>query len=119
VRIPADRFTLIIAAAAIMGIGQSATFAADRCAAGSGGPQPSDFVLPAQSSPFIFRVLGDTINPVTGTDGLIHLAYTAQVTNATDAPGRHFKVVPVDPLANFQPTGRNFAKMLTARSSPA
>jgi hypothetical protein len=102
--------TLIIAAGAIMGIGQSAGFAADRCAAGSGGPQPSDFVLPAQSSPFIFRVLGDTIYPVAGTDGLIHLAYVAQVTNATVAPGKNFRVVPVDPLANFQPTGRNFVQ---------
>ena len=102
--------TLIIAAAAIMGIGQSATFAADRCAAGSGGPQPSDFVLPAQSSPFIFKVLGDTIYPVAGTDGLIHLAYVAQVTNATVAPGKNFRVVPVDPLRNYGATGRNFVE---------
>ena len=33
-----------------------------------------------------FRVPDGIVDPVAGTDGSIHLAYLAQVTNATEAP---------------------------------
>ena len=42
------------------------------------------------------------------TDGLIHLAYAAQVTNTRTTPADITGVVPLDPLADFSPTGRNF-----------
>jgi hypothetical protein len=38
---------------------------------------------------------------------VIHLAYTAQVTNTTAQPVDILNVIPVDPLADFSPTGRN------------
>jgi hypothetical protein len=94
-------------AVAAIGPGRVSAVAADRC---PGAPQPSGFVLPPVASPFIFRIPDGIIHPVTGTDGSAHLAYLAQVTNATEAPGKDFRVVPVDPLSNFQPTGQNFVE---------
>ena len=41
------------------------------------------------------------------TDGLIHLAYVAQVTNTQPTPYDITGVVPVNPLAGFVPTGQN------------
>jgi len=97
---------VVLFAIAAIGLGQI-SLAADRCAA---APQPSDFVLPPVGSPFIFRVPDGIVHPVAGTDGLIHLAYVAQVTNTTEAPGKDFRVVPVDPLTDFQATGQNFVE---------
>ena len=64
---------------------------------------------PANLTPLALRVLDPSIEPVQTTDGLIHLAYTAQVTNAQATPADIASVVPVDPLAGFAPTGRNSA----------
>ena len=49
-----------------------------------------------------------SIVPVPTTDGLFHLVYTAQVMNPRTTPADITGVVPVDPLADFTPTGRNF-----------
>ncbi len=64
---------------------------------------------PANLTPLTLRVLDPSIEPVQTTDRLIHLAYTAQVTNTQTTPADIASVVPVDPLAGFAPTGRNVA----------
>ena len=54
------------------------------------------------------QVLQRSVEPVPATDGLVHLAYAALVTNtSTGQPFQIISVVPVDPLAGFTPTGRN------------
>ncbi len=63
----------------------------------------------------VLQVLQRSVEPVPATDGLIHLAYTAQVTNTTAQPVQIVSVVPVDPLAGFSPTGRNLIKDLQGR----
>jgi hypothetical protein len=58
----------------------------------------------------LLRVLPPSIEPVPATDGLIHLAYMAQVTNVRAAdlsPADIVKAVAVDPTAKFAPTGLN------------
>jgi hypothetical protein len=65
--------------------------------------------LPEMSSPFVMRVIGP-IQPVKGTDGLIHLSYAVQVTNTTVNRGTNFKAVAVDPVKEFEPTGHNFVE---------
>ena len=62
---------------------------------------------PVALTPLALRVLEPSIEPVPATDGLIHLAYVAQVTNVLAQPFDIVGVVPVDPLAGFAPTGRN------------
>ncbi len=64
---------------------------------------------PANLTPLALRVLDPSIEPVQTTDGLIHLAYTAQVTNTQATAADIASVVAVDPLAGFAPTGRNSA----------
>jgi Peptidase family M23 len=68
-------------------------------------------LVKTMNSPFAFRPLDHTIHAVKGTDGLIHLAYVAQVTNATPEGGTKFRAEPVDPDRGLAPTGRNFVKL--------
>ena len=63
---------------------------------------------PANSTPVTLQVLQRSVEPVPATDGLIHLPYAAQATNMLATPANILGVVPVDPLADFAPTGRNF-----------
>jgi hypothetical protein len=90
--------------------GAPATEAAD--GAGSGGSwcsriPPNYGHPPVALTPLALRVLEPSIEPVPATDGLIHLAYVAQVTNVLAQPLDIVGVVPADPLAGFAPTGRN------------
>ena len=62
---------------------------------------------PANSTPVTLQVLQRSVEPVPATDGLIHLPYAAQATNTLATPANILGVVPVDPLADFAPTGRN------------
>src|SRR5215813_444759 len=81
----------------------SAQAGRDRCAAAlQDAAHP-----PASDTPVMLRVLQPSIEPVPATDGLIHLAYMAQVTNRLREPADILEVVAVDPLADFVPTGRN------------
>ena len=59
-------------------------------------------------SPVTLQLVQRSIVPVPTTDGLFHLVYTAQVMNPRTTPADITGVVPVDPLADFTPTGRNF-----------
>lgn len=58
-------------------------------------------------TPVILRVIGAPIIPVPATDGLVHLAYAAQVTNLADGPASIESIEPVDARRDFAPTGRN------------
>ena len=83
----------------------------DRCSSippGFGHPPPQVF------SPTL-QVLQRSVEPVPATDGLIHLAYAALVTNTLPQPLQIASVVPVDPLAGFNPTGRNLITDLQGR----
>jgi hypothetical protein len=53
------------------------------------------------------QLLQPSIEPAPATDGLIHLAYEGQMTNTGERRADIVSVVPVDPLADFSPTGRN------------
>jgi hypothetical protein len=64
-------------------------------------------VPPTTSNPIIVRVLGGPIIPVPATDGRVHLAYAAQVTNLADGATTIEMIEPLDPLRGFAPTGRN------------
>ena len=63
---------------------------------------------PVNLTPVTLQVLQRSVEPVPATDGLVHLPYAAQVTNTLATPANILGVVPVDPLADFAPTGRNF-----------
>jgi hypothetical protein len=58
-------------------------------------------------TPLTLHLLQDTIYPAPATDGLVHLAYAAQVTNLQADPVEVNEVTPVDAMRNFAPTGRN------------
>jgi hypothetical protein len=62
---------------------------------------------PANLTPLTLQLARPSVEPVPTTDGLIHLAYTAQATNTGAQPADILSVVPVDALAGFSPTGRN------------
>ena len=62
---------------------------------------------PANDTPLTLQLLQPSVEPVPATDGLIHLPYVAQVTNTQPTAYTIVGVVPVDPLADFAPTGRN------------
>jgi hypothetical protein len=62
---------------------------------------------PVNVLPIALRLLQRSLEPVPATDGLIHLAHAAQVTNTLPMPLDITGVAPVDPLADFSPTGRN------------
>ena len=77
---------------------------------------------PVNLTRVLLRVLQPSVEPVPATDGLIHLAYVAQVTNTEAREAEILDVVAVDPLADFAATGRNIevdtkGNDVTARSS--
>jgi hypothetical protein len=74
---------------------------------------------PVNPTPVTLQVLQRSVEPVPATDGLVHLPYAAQVTNTLATPANILGVVPVDPLADFAPTGRNFIIDEQGATSPA
>jgi Peptidase family M23 len=71
-------------------------------------PPPPTAGLPALAlTPVMVRVVQNTVIPTPATDGFIHLAFAAQVTNANTGTAVVNSIVPVDALAGFQPTGKN------------
>lgn len=58
-------------------------------------------------TPLTLHILQDAIVPVPATDGLIHLAYAAQVANLQSDPVEVVEVTPVDAAKDFAPTGKN------------
>jgi hypothetical protein len=83
--------------------GDDSQTTADRCfglAREAGHP-------PVNVLPIALRVLQGSLEPVPATDGLIHLAYAAQITNTLPVPLDITGVAPVDAVADFSPAGRN------------
>ncbi len=65
---------------------------------------------PLAITPVALRVLQDSLTPVPATDGQVHLAYAAQVTNLSQDPVDIVAMVPVDFLADLRrATGSNQA----------
>src|SRR5205085_2203363 len=54
-----------------------------------------------------WRLLGSGVYPVKGSDGLIHLAFAMQFTNAWSIAMTIQSVEVVDPSQNNKPTGAN------------
>ena len=101
------RFALVaiaLAANLLIAASPGAQAAADRCS----GAQQADSDPPINLTPVTLQVLQRAIEPVPATDGLIHLAYVALLTNTQASAARIDGVVPVDPFTGFKSTGRNF-----------
>jgi hypothetical protein len=76
--------------------------------ADAGCPAPPAAAGPAINlTPLTLHILQDTIFPVPATDGLIHLAYAAQVANLQSDPVEVVEVTPVDAAKDFAPTGKS------------
>ena len=97
-------FRMIWAAVALAACLASGAARAQPC----GIPLPPNAGMPPLAlTPVMVRVPQDSIIPVPTTDGLIHLSYAAQVTNAGHDKTLIGSIVPVDPLDGFRPTGTN------------
>ena len=86
-------------AAAILSFG-----AAQAQGCGTGLP-PVAVALPTQITPVTLRILQSSLIPVAATDGFVHLAYAAQVTNVRPEPASLVSIVPTDAPRGFAPTG--------------
>ena len=62
---------------------------------------------PLEIGPLTLRVVGSGIYPVKGSDGLIHLAYALQATNAWSVTATIKSVEVVDPARGNQVSGNN------------
>lgn len=62
---------------------------------------------PLTLGPIVWSVLGETVHPVTGTDGRIHLAYELHVTNVTAARVRIRAIEALDAKRGDRVTGFN------------
>jgi hypothetical protein len=61
--------------------------------------------LPVQLTPVTMQILQANLIPVSGTDGFIHLAYAAQLTNLDRGVAALETITPVDPLHDFTAVG--------------
>lgn len=62
---------------------------------------------PLTIGPLSWRILGHTIQPVMGSDGLTHLAYALLLTNSWNQPATVKSIEVVDPAHDNAPTGKN------------
>ena len=69
---------------------------------------------PITIGPLSWSLMGDEIQPVKGTDGLIHVAYSLQVTNSWNRLAKLKSFTVVDPAKNDTETGAN--KVMTLRN---
>ena len=89
-----------VACFAFLAVFASASAWADGCGAGVSPPLSISTVA--------LRVLQGSLTPVPATDGYVHLAYAAQVTNINKNASTIQSIVPVDPANNFDPSGTNY-----------
>jgi len=97
---------------AVVLIWQSLLFAQAPC----GQPQWSGYFepltngeglrYPLSMGPLSWRLLGHQIQPVKGSDGMIHLAYALQVTNSWSRPATLKSIEVVDPAHDNGVTGK-------------
>jgi hypothetical protein len=79
--------------------------------------QASDYFKPLTSGegmrypltigPISWRILGPSIQPVMGSDGLTHLAYSLLLTNSWGQPAVLKSIEVVDPAHDYAATGKN------------
>jgi hypothetical protein len=62
---------------------------------------------PLTIGPLVWHLVGSGVYPVKGSDGLIHLAFAMQFTNAWSVPTSMQSVEVVDPSQNNKATGTN------------
>src|ERR1700730_17385699 len=62
---------------------------------------------PITIGPLSWRLMGDAIQPVKGSDGLTHLAYTLLFTNSWTHPATLKSIEIVDPMMGDAVTGKN------------
>lgn len=70
-------------------------------------PPPGVARLPLQLTPVILQIPQPNLIPALGTDGLIHLAYVAQVTNLDRGTAIFTQIRPADPLHGFAMVGES------------
>jgi hypothetical protein len=70
-------------------------------------PAPANLVPPTQITPVTLQILQSSLIPVAATDGFVHLAYAAQVTNVSHDAARLDTILPTDPLHRLAPNGTN------------
>jgi hypothetical protein len=68
---------------------------------------PAAMALPTQITPVTLHILQSDLIPVRATDGLVHLAYAAQLTNVSHDPATLNAIVPTDPRHGLTPSGTN------------
>lgn len=90
---------------------QCAALAVDRCgnAPDYFGPLTSGDGqrYPLTIGPLVWHLVGSGVYPVKGSDGLTHVAFAMQFTNAWNTPATIHSVEVVDPSQNNKPTGTN------------
>ncbi len=109
--------TFVLAAATIL----SGAFGfAQNCDAGSAADYFKPLTngdgmrYPITIGPLSWSLMGDAIQPVQGTDGLLHLAYSLQFTNSWSRLAKLKSIQVVDPAKNNDGTGTNL--VLTLRN---
>jgi Peptidase family M23 len=70
-------------------------------------PPPGRAQMELQLTPVTLQVLQPSLIPVPGTDGFIHLAFAAQVTNLDRGTAIFTQIRPVDPLHGFAFAGES------------
>ena len=63
--------------------------------------------FPLAIGPLVWHLVGSGVYPVKGSDGLTHLAFAVQFTNAWNLPATIRSVEVVDPAQNNKPTGKH------------
>lgn len=62
---------------------------------------------PLTIGPLVWHLVGSGVYAVKGSDGLIHLAFAMQFTNAWNQPAIIQSVEVVDPAKSYKPTGKD------------
>jgi len=70
-------------------------------------PPPGAARMPLALTPVTLQILQPSLIPVPGTDGFIHLAFAAQMTNLDRGTASFTQISPVDPLHHFSPVGES------------
>jgi hypothetical protein len=96
---------------AVLGLCHSASFAQSRC---QNAPDYFDPITsgdgqryPLTIGPMVWHLVGSGVYPVKGSDGLLHIAFAAQFTNAWRGAATIQSVEVVDPSHNNKPAGTN------------
>jgi hypothetical protein len=96
---------------AVLGLCHSASFAQNRC---QNAPDYFDPITsgdgqryPLTIGPMVWHLVGSGVYPVKGSDGLLHIAFAAQFTNAWRGAATIQSVEVVDPSHNNKPAGTN------------